>query len=187
MTVDMDEFWVFGYGSLMWNPGFRFEERSTARAFGYRRALCVRSWVHRGTQQRPGLVLGLDYGGSCIGTAFRVDGSDKTAVVDYLRERELVTHVYKEKTMPVQLADGRRVPALAYVIDRAHVQYAGALSAPEAAAIVAVSSGKSGPNSEYVFNTLAHLKEMGIRDHWLEEVVATLNAKSPAAAQPQPI
>ncbi|MGE6782446.1 gamma-glutamylcyclotransferase [Ensifer adhaerens] len=182
MTVDMDEFWVFGYGSLMWNPGFAFEEKLTARAFGFRRSLCVHSWVHRGTEKRPGLVLGLDRGGSCIGTAFRVERGQQSDVVDYLRERELVTHVYKERTMPVLLADGRRVPALAYVIDRGHVQYAGALSTAEAAGIVAVSTGKSGPNSEYVFNTLAHLKEMGIRDHWLEEVVGLLE-QAPRSAQ----
>ncbi|OAP46567.1 gamma-glutamyl cyclotransferase [Sinorhizobium saheli] len=172
----MDEFWVFGYGSLMWNPGFRFEEKRTARAFGYRRSLCVHSWVHRGTEHRPGLVLGLDYGGSCIGTAFRVASSEKADVIDYLRERELVTRVYKERTMPVQLADGRRVPALAYVTDRSHAQYAGALTAAQAAATVAGAVGKSGPNREYVLNTLAHLKEMGIRDHWLEEVAAMLEA-----------
>jgi cation transport protein ChaC len=174
MAVDMDDFWVFGYGSLMWNPGFTFENKMTARAFGYRRSLCVRSWVHRGTQERPGLVLGLDYGGSCRGMAFKVAPGDQAEVVDYLRERELVTHVYKERIMPVKLADGRRVSALAYIIDRAHVQYAGALSAEEAAATVAASHGKSGANTEYVMNTLAHLQEMGIRDHWLEEVAATV-------------
>jgi len=174
MAVDMDDFWVFGYGSLMWNPGFEFQEKMTARAFGYRRALCVRSWVHRGTEQKPGLVLGLDHGGSCRGMAFRVEPSQKDAVIGYLRERELVTHVYKERIMPVQLADGRRTPALAYVIDRAHVQYAGALSVEEAAAIVAGAVGKSGANPDYVLNTLSHLRDIGIRDHWLEEVVRLL-------------
>lgn len=182
MAADMDEFWVFGYGSLMWNPGFRFEEKLTARAFGYRRSLCVHSWVHRGTERRPGLVLGLDYGGSCIGMAFRVAPGERAEVVDYLRERELVTHVYKERTMPVQLSDGRRVPALAYVTDRKHVQYAGALSADQAAATVATAVGKSGNNREYVLNTLAHLREMGIRDHWLEEVAAHLTAGGAARA-----
>ena len=102
MAVDMDDFWVFGYGSLMWNPGFAFEDKMTARAFGYRRSLCVRSWVHRGTQERPGLVLGLDYGGSCRGMAFKVAPGDEAEVVDYLRERELVTHFYKERIMPAQ-------------------------------------------------------------------------------------
>jgi len=174
MAVDMDDFWVFGYGSLMWNPGFAFEDKMTARAFGYRRSLCVRSFVHRGTPERPGLVLGLDYGGSCRGMAFKVAPKERDEVIGYLRERELVTHVYKERTMPVLLADGRRVAALAYTIDRAHVQYAGALSVEDAAATVAVSHGKSGANTEYVLNTLAHLKEMGIRDHWLEEVATTV-------------
>ncbi len=172
MAVDMDDFWVFGYGSLMWNPGFAFEDKMMARTFGYRRSLCVRSWVHRGTQERPGLVLGLDRGGSCRGMAFKVAARDKDAVVEYLRERELVTQVYKERVMPVVLADGRRVPALAYIIDRAHTQYAGTLSVEEAAATVAVSHGKSGANTDYVINTVAHLKEMGIRDPWLEDVAA---------------
>ena len=174
MAVDMDDFWVFGYGSLMWNPGFAFQEKMTARAFGYRRSLCVRSWVHRGTQERPGLVLGLDRGGSCRGMAFRIAPELRGDVVAYLRERELVTHVYKERTMPVLLADGRRAPALTYVIDRAHVQYAGALSVEEAARIVAGAEGKSGANPDYVLNTLAHMQDMGIRDHWLEEVASLL-------------
>ena len=106
---------------------------------------------------------------------FECRPADKGDVVDYLRERELVTHVYKERIMPVLLSDGRRVPALAYVIDRAHVQYAGALTAEEAATTVAGARGKSGANIDYVMNTLAHLKEMGIRDHWLEEVAQTIN------------
>ncbi|WP_438751990.1 gamma-glutamylcyclotransferase [Pararhizobium sp. O133] len=181
MAVDMDDFWVFGYGSLMWNPGFAFEDKMMARTFGYRRSLCVRSWVHRGTQERPGLVLGLDRGGSCRGMAFKVSVRDRDAVVDYLRERELVTHVYKERTMPVVLADGRRVSALAYIIDRAHAQYAGLLSPEEAAATVLVSHGKSGANTDYVINTVAHLKEMGISDPWLEAVVAKIGAADPQA------
>lgn len=166
----MDEFWVFGYGSLMWNPGFVFEEKAEALIFGYRRALCVRSWVHRGTEQRPGLVLGLDHGGSCRGMAFRVDAPRHTDVLAYLRERELVTHVYLERNLPIRLKGGRRVKAVTYVVDRAHRQYAGALDALEAARVVHFAKGQSGPNDTYVFNTLAHLREMGIRDHWLEAV-----------------
>lgn len=168
--MDSDEFWVFGYGSLMWNPGFEVEESCPAHLHGFRRALCVRSWVHRGTQEHPGLVLGLDRGGSCRGMAFRVAPQRWHAVVDYLRERELVTHVYKERTLPIRLDGGVRKGALVYVIDRAHHQYAGALTVEEAAATVRTARGKSGPNVEYVANTLAHLQQMGIRDHWLEEV-----------------
>ena len=170
--MDIAEFWVFGYGSLMWNPGFEIEERHQARLHGFRRSLCVRSWVHRGTPDRPGLVLGLDRGGSCRGIAFRVAAERWPAVLDYLRERELVTHVYKERILPIALADGRRLKALTYIIDRAHRQYAGALDIEEAAATVREAYGKSGPNIDYVTNTLAHQREMGIRDQWLEEVEA---------------
>lgn len=170
----MGDFWVFGYGSLMWRPGFAHVETQRARLFGYRRALCVRSHVHRGTPERPGLVLGLDRGGSCLGLAFRVPGELKGEVVAYLRERELVTHVYLERTLPVRLSGGESVPALTYVVDRAHPQYAGHLDAAEAAAAVSGAVGISGPNEDYVFNTLTHVHALGIRDHWMESVVEKL-------------
>lgn len=167
----MDEFWVFGYGSLMWNPGFEFVERSQALVYGYRRSLCVRSFVHRGSRENPGLVLGLDKGGACRGMAFRVAPEKWDEVIDYLRARELVTNVYLEKRLRLQLPEGRSAQAVAYIVDRAHEQYAGALDALAAARVVNVSFGQSGPNDAYVFNTLSHLKEMGIRDQWLEQVV----------------
>lgn len=170
MAVEMDDFWVFGYGSLMWNPGFEFAERIHARLHGYRRSLCIRSHVHRGTPESPGLVLGLDRGGSCLGVAFRTRPEDAEGVLSYLRARELVTHVYLERRLPLRLADGRQVSAVAYVVDRAHVQYAGGIDARHAADVVHAARGQSGPNDAYVLNTLAHLREMGIRDHWLEEV-----------------
>ncbi|WP_117196155.1 gamma-glutamylcyclotransferase [Rhizobium terrae] len=176
MACDMDEFWVFGYGSLMWNPGFVFEERLAARAFGFHRSLCVRSYVHRGTPDHPGLVLGLDRGGSCRGVAFRVSEENREDVLDYLRRRELVTNVYLEKILPVSLGAGRQVRAVGYIVDRRHVQYAGSLSVEEAAETVRASAGQSGPNDAYLFNTLAHLKEMGIRDLWLESVGAAVAA-----------
>lgn len=176
MTGDMDEFWVFGYGSLMWNPGFAFEEKMPARAFGFRRSLCVWSHVHRGTPDHPGLVLGLDRGGSCRGVAFRVSRENREDVLDYLRRRELVTSVYLERVLPVSLGDGRQVRAVGYVVDRGHDQYAGALAVETAADVVKGSIGQSGPNDAYVFNTLAHLKQMGIRDLWLEGVGAAVAA-----------
>ena len=166
----MDEFWVFGYGSLMWNPGFSYVEKAEALIFGYRRSLCVHSWVHRGTEAHPGLVLGLDRGGSCRGMAFRIAPNEQAAVLAYLHERELVTKVYLERMLPIRLGDGRRVVAVAYIVDRAHAQYSGALDAVHAARIVNSAVGQSGPNDAYVFNTLAHLREMGIRDQWLEQV-----------------
>lgn len=170
----MNEFWVFGYGSLIWRPGFLFQERVRARLAGYRRSLCVYSFSHRGTPQEPGLVFGLDRGGSCIGMAFRVANADREAVLSYLRERELVTHVYREVVLPIRLADGRSVRALAYVVDRSHAQYAGSLDVHHAARLVRRSHGRSGPNTEYVKNALAEIEGLGLRDRWLEEVAALL-------------
>jgi glutathione-specific gamma-glutamylcyclotransferase len=166
----MGDFWVFGYGSLIWRPGFAHIETQRARLFGYRRSLCVRSFVHRGTPERPGLVLGLDRGGSCVGLAFRVPGELRGEVLAYLRERELVTSVYLERTLPVLLPGGETVPAVTYVVDRGHAQYAGNLDEADAASIVSGSVGKSGQNEDYVLNTLRHLEALGIRDHWLEAV-----------------
>ncbi|TIL29554.1 gamma-glutamylcyclotransferase [Mesorhizobium sp.] len=189
----MGDFWVFGYGSLIWRPGFAHVETRRARLHGYRRSLCVYSFVHRGTRERPGLVLGLDRGGSCIGLAFRVPGDLRNEVITYLRERELVTNVYLERMLGIRLhkgdtrgADkgggenggetggGETVEAVAYVVDRTHEQYAGALDAADAASVVRGAVGQSGKNEDYVSSTLEHLEALGIRDHWLEEVARRL-------------
>ena len=166
----MGDFWVFGYGSLIWRPGFAHVETRRARLHGYRRSLCVYSFVHRGTRERPGLVLGLDHGGSCVGLAFRVPGNLRDEVITYLRERELVTDVYLERTLKIRLDGGGTVEAVAYIVDRQHEQYAGALDAAHAAAVVRGAVGQSGNNEDYVLSTLEHLEALGIRDHWLEEV-----------------
>ncbi len=171
----MDDFWVFGYGSLMWRPGFAHTETRRARVAGYRRALCVHSHVHRGTVDRPGLVLGLDRGGACVGMAFRVPATLHGEVMDYLRERELVTNVYLERHVTAVLDGGETVTAVAYVVDRSHGQYAGRLDVDRAVERVRGAAGVSGPNEEYVLNTEAHLRALGIRDRWLEEVAARLS------------
>lgn len=170
----MGDFWVFGYGSLMWRPGFEHKETVRARLNGYRRALCVRSFVHRGTPQRPGLVLGLDRGGACVGLAFRVPGDLRREVLDYLRARELATNVYLEREVPVRLANGEMVAAVTYIVDRGHAQYAGRLEEAEAAIIVRGNAGLSGPNEDYVFNTVEHLAALGLRDAWMERVAQLL-------------
>ena len=166
----MGDFWVFGYGSLIWRPGFAHIATARARLYGFRRALCIHSHVHRGTPDRPGLVLGLDRGGSCVGLAFRVPGDLQSEVMAYLRERELVTNVYLERSIPVRLENGETVPAVCYVVDRSHPQYAGRLDVADAAMRVAGAVGQSGRNVEYVANTVSHLRALGIRDHWLEAV-----------------
>lgn len=167
----MSDFWVFGYGSLMWNPGFETIERSKAVMHGVHRALCIHSWVHRGTQQSPGLVLGLDRGGSCLGVGLKVPGKNRDNVVDYLRERELVTRVYLEQWRRIRLASGKNVQALTYLVDRDHEQYAGRMSDHDICQIISHSSGKSGKNIDYVVNTVGHLRETGIHDPHLEAVI----------------
>lgn len=155
--------WVFAYGSLMWNPGFPHVQARRAQVHGYHRALCVWSWVHRGTQARPGLVLGLDRGGSCVGVAHRVAASERSAVIAYLYERELVTHVYIPVVGRVRVDGVGIVPALTFAVDRRHPQYAGKLSAAEAAKTIHSAHGRSGPNPEYFANTIARMDELGIR------------------------
>lgn len=168
----MSDLWVFGYGSLMWRPGFDVVEARTATMFGVHRALCIYSWVHRGTKQRPGLVLGLDGGGSCRGMAFRVAADNKQQVIEYLRARELVTDVYLEVERPVVLEGGARVFALTYVADRKHEQYAGKLPHEKLARQVHGAVGQSGKNEEYILNTVAHLRELGIHDAGLERLAS---------------
>lgn len=168
------ELWVFAYGSLMWNPGFPPAESRIARLYGYHRGLCVWSWVHRGTERAPGLVLGLDSGGSCLGVAHRARPEQREAVAAYLYKREMVTAVYHPVVRDVHLDDGRKVAALTFIADREHEQYAGDLSAEEAAAVVRRARGEGGPNLDYVTNTVACLDDLGIPCPRLHKVNALL-------------
>ncbi len=168
------DLWVFGYGSLMWRPGFPYRERRHAHLHGYHRSLCVFSHVHRGTPEKPGLVLGLDRGGRCHGMAFRVAADEAETTIRYLRERELVTSVYIERRLPVRLDDGRAVEALAYVVDRRHPQYAGRLPDDELLRFVRQGQGVSGANPDYVRSTHEHLLAMGVVDPVLQRLNAAL-------------
>lgn len=166
--------WVFAYGSLLWNPGFPYVERLRGVLRGYHRSLCVYSHVHRGTIARPGLVLGLDRGGACVGAVYRVAESDWESTLGYLRAREQVTAIYREVSAPVTIAGGRRVQAVGYVVDRRHHQYSGRLALEDTVALVRQGVGRSGHNVEYVLRTHAHLVEMGIEDAFLANVAALL-------------
>ena len=172
----VQEFWVFGYGSLMWKPGFRFSERHQAKLHGRHRGLCIYSHVHRGTPDRPGLVMGLDRGGTCLGVAFRVEADDWGETLQYLRAREQVTMVYLEKTVQVHLRSDpiRSVPAVTYVVDRRHPQYAGKLSVDEQVQFIRQGEGMSGPCDQYVRSNVEHIRELGVHDGTLEEVYARL-------------
>ncbi|MBX3512647.1 MAG: gamma-glutamylcyclotransferase [Xanthobacteraceae bacterium] len=175
------DLWVFGYGSLMWRPGFEFLEKRPARLNGAHRALCVISHVHRGTPEKPGLVLGLDRGGSCHGIAFRVAAKNRDLVIQYLREREQVTSVYLEKFRLVDLLDGdrARVSAVCYLVDRGHVQYSGMLTPEEQLAYVKRGHGQSGNNPDYVLATVEALHSLGIRDRGLEWLAERLKGERP--------
>jgi cation transport protein ChaC len=171
----MEQFWVFGYGSLMWRPGFAHLGSEPAIIFGYHRRLCVYSHVHRGTPEAPGLVLGLDRGGSCHGLAFRVGADRWDDTLTYLRAREQVTSVYVEKRKSVRLLQsGRVVSAITYVVDRLHCQYAGLLSDEQIDQHVLHGSGVSGLCVAYVMNTVAHLRQMKIHDAALERAASRL-------------
>lgn len=165
---------VFGYGSLIWRPGFDYRRRERARIYGFHRALRVWSYHHRGSERQPGLVLGLDAGGSCLGCVFEVPEADKAAVAEYLWEREMVTSVYTPRLVRAFTPTGPRL-ALTFVLDRRHVQYAGPLSPDEAARHIRSASGRSGPNPEYVRETLAHLRELDVDDRGLAAVLRRLD------------
>jgi len=179
----MQDFWVFGYGSLMWNPGFTHDARAIATLHGYARSFCMRSIHHRGTPEAPGLVLALDAdpGAHCTGVAYHVPAAQAEATLAYLRERELISSAYLEREVRLDLADGRQVPALAYVIDPDHVQYCGGLPLEEQARIIATAIGGRGPNDEYLANTATHLTELGLEDEELTWLTARVRALKEAA------
>lgn len=170
----MGDFWVFGYGSLIWNPGFEFEREARARLFGYHRRLCICSWNYRGTKENSGLVLGLDRGGSCGGMARLVSGAHREVVIEYLRAREMINQVYKEVWVKIKLSDGSNVEALTYVADNNHEQYVASLPEEETLTRVKRARGDAGPNIDYVTNTVSSLLALGIRDKSLENIAAKL-------------
>jgi cation transport protein ChaC len=178
------DLWVFGYGSLMWRPGFNYVERVEARLLGAHRALCVYSFVHRGTPERPGLVLGLDHGGACRGIAFRVAAAERGRTVDYLRAREQVTMVYRETVRRVWLANdpARCVSALCYMVDRSHAQYAGRLTLEQQLHLVRDGHGQSGANRDYVIEAVSALEALGIRESELHLLAERLKGVHQASA-----
>ena len=185
MTTDL---WVFGYGSLIWQPGFDFDDRRPAVLAGYRRAFCMTSIVYRGTPEAPGLVLALDADpeGACAGVAYHVPQATAAATHAYLRERELVSYAYNEALVRLALDDGREVEALAYVSNPAHPQYAGGLTLEAQAEVIARARGPRGPNADYLLNTVESLEALGLHDADLVRLAALVRGHLAAAAPPQP-
>ncbi len=169
--------WVFAYASLMWNPGFKIDASGAGRLVGYHRSLCVYSHHHRGTRARPGLVMGLDRGGQCDGVLIGIAPEREAQVMAYLDERELVTNVYERLKLQVLTPaspESEKVEAWCYVVRQDHEQYAGRLPSAETCGLVRQGHGLAGPCLDYVRNTLAHLRELGINEPDLERVVASL-------------
>ncbi len=173
---DAHDLWVFGYGSLMWRPGFVYEEVRRATLVGYRRCFCIYSTHHRGSSERPGLVLGLDRGGACHGMAFRVAAERRCEVLAYLADREQINGVYRDTLAPVTL-DGeprREVPALAYIVERRHPSYTGRLTLADQACLIRAARGISGPNLDYLINTQVHLAQLKIREPEIDRLLTII-------------
>lgn len=174
-----DHMWVFGYGSLIWNPEFPVAEQQIARVTDWHRSFCMHSIHHRGTVDAPGLVLALDHapGAYCDGVAFRVTPGAEADTLAALRERELISSAYLERQLPLTLSDGRHVTALAFVIDPDHAQYCGGMALEDQAQIIARAVGGRGPNRDYLCATSDHLAQLGIADadlSWLSDRVRQL-------------
>jgi len=170
--------WVFGYGSLIWNPGFDYAEMQLARLGGFHRAFCMWSIHYRGTEEIPGLVLGLDDASEshCEGVAYYVSPENAALVHKYLRKRELVSYAYLEQVHALDLSDGRNVEALCYIVDPSHSQYATGLDLPAQAAVIAAAAGSAGPNRDYLLNTSEHLTQLGIIDEDMAQLCELVRA-----------
>lgn len=164
------DLWMFTYGSLMWDPGFRHVAAEPALLRGYHRTFCIHSSRYRGTVQAPGLVLGLDPGGACKGIVYRIPAADKPVALEALWQREMRRGVYVPRLLPLTTPNGRR-RALAFVANRRHSGYAGRMAAEDIARIIAMCRGERGPNIDYLVHTLRHLDALGVHDHHLHQLL----------------
>lgn len=157
------DIWVFAYGSLIWNPAFHFEEKRKAHLFGYHRKFCLWTFAGRGNDETPGLTLALDHGGACRGIAYRVAREKAEEELEIIWRREMVTGAYQPRWVQME-AEGERVSAISFVVNRRHSRYASSIPEGEMIAAIARARGELGPCAEYLHNTVDHLRELGIVD-----------------------
>ncbi len=177
-----EDFWVFGYGSLMWHPGFPHLEVRAAHLYGYHRHFCVFSHIYRGTKARPGLVLGLDRGGSCHGLAYRVPAAESEEVVAYLLEREMVTQVYDPRWLHLRTREGP-VTAAAFVVDRSSKQYTGRLATDRVVELIVQGNGERCTCQQFLENRVHHLEALGLSDPTLKRLLRLVRARREGAGQ----
>lgn len=171
-----EEAWVFAYGSLMWNPAIEFAERSIAKIDGWRRSFCFWTPLGRGTPELPGLMLALESGGDCEGIAYRLAPHQVRSELAILWNREMLSGVYQARWLPTKLRDGRTVNAVTFVVDDGHCQYCGDLPIEKAAHHIAFAEGRRGACRDYLANTAAHARALGIHDDYIEDLVTRVGS-----------
>jgi len=171
-----EEAWVFAYGSLMWNPAIEFAERSIAKIDGWRRSFCFWTPLGRGTPELPGLMLALESGGDCEGIAYRLAPHQVRSELAILWNREMLSGVYQARWVPTKLRDGRTVNAVTFVVDDGHCQYCGDLPIEKAAHHIAFAEGRRGACRDYLANTAAHARALGIHDDYIEDLVTRVGS-----------
>jgi cation transport protein ChaC len=169
-----EDVYVFGYGSLIWNPAFHFIDRVPALLRGWHRRFCLRMYQGRGTRETPGLMLALDHGGACKGVAFRIAGAAARQELNILWQREMFGGAYNARWVNLRATDGAKLRAVTFVINRAHPRYIPELSLEQTAALIATGCGDLGSCREYLENTISHLAQLGLRDAGLERIAKTL-------------
>ncbi|MBV8406576.1 MAG: gamma-glutamylcyclotransferase [Alphaproteobacteria bacterium] len=171
-----DEAWVFAYGSLMWNPAIEFAEQQPCRVAGWRRSFCFWLPMGRGTPELPGLMLALERGGDCEGIAYRLTAEQVSSEFPLLWNREMLAGIYQPDWVPTVLRDGREVSSVTFVVDPAHCQYCGDLPMERAAHHIAFAEGRRGACRDYLANTAAHARALGIHDPYIEDLVERVKA-----------
>ena len=176
-----DDLGVFAYGSLIWNPAFHFSGREIAHVHGFHRQFCLWTHLGRGTRQQPGLMLGLDSGGSCRGVLYTIAAADIASELEIVWRREMVTAAYRPAWVVARTVSGPR-RAITFLINHRHERYAGRLGEAAIVAAIAKARGPLGASADYLFNTTAHLEELGIADHRLHRLSRLVRAAQMACS-----
>jgi cation transport protein ChaC len=159
-----EDIYIFAYGSLLWNPTVDYEDEFLAKVYGFHRSFCMKTNLGRGSFKNPGLMLGLDKGGSCRGSAFKLRNSEAIKNIDILFRREMVTGAYKPKLLKTILVNGRKVLSLAFTVDKKHKNYFQDKEIQTKAKMISNAHGFLGSCEEYFQNTLESLSELNIVD-----------------------